>query len=62
MIGEVITFGGQEYKVLAHKGDYVKVIELDRPYPLTKLLPFNKIYWPDSVINNIQIEDLWTNT
>jgi hypothetical protein len=60
LIGEVITFCGQEYRVLAHKGDYIKAIEMaESPFPLIKLLPFNKVQLPENVLKNIQIEELW---
>jgi len=60
LIGEVIIFCGQEYRVLAHRDDFIKVVEMiDSPFPAIKLLPFSKVQIPEDVLENIQIEELW---
>ena len=59
MIGEVIIFDGQEWRVLGHKGDYLKVIEMDEEsvFPRIKLLNYKAVKYPE--ILDVNIEDLY---
>jgi hypothetical protein len=54
MIGKVVIFNKGEWRVLSHKDDYLKVIEMaDVVYPRIKTVPYSKISFRDKDVEDV---------
>ena len=58
MKGSIVIFNGAEWRVLGHKDNYLKVIEMaDVVYPRIKVVPYSKINFRNKEIEEVVLPE-----
>lgn len=58
MRGRIVLFDDGEWRVLSHKDNYLKVIEMaDVIYPRIKAVPYSKIKFRDEEVDEVELPE-----